>query len=88
MFPIGKTVANINLEQNSYQRNDYLDHVAGNVGAKLMWEIGNLWSGEVAYDHRRRLSGFADLSVNNVASNTKNLVDLDTISASGGYRCS
>lgn len=79
-------LADVNLEQNSYERNDNLDHIAGNAGTKWLWAIGSQWSGKLGYDHRRRLSGFADLSVNNVAFNTKNLVDQDAVSITGGYR--
>ncbi|MCC7487582.1 MAG: outer membrane beta-barrel protein [Burkholderiales bacterium] len=74
-------IAEVKLDQNSYRKNDNLDHVAGNAGARWLWQVGNPWDGEVSYERRRYLSGFADLR-----ATIRNLVDVDTFWLTGGYR--
>ncbi len=74
-------MADVAVHENRYERNDRFDHTAGKGAAQWLWEYGRAWSGELRFEHQRRLTGFADL-----AANVKNLVDLDTALLSAGYR--
>jgi exopolysaccharide biosynthesis operon protein EpsL len=79
-------VANVNVDENTFEHNTYLKHTAANANAKWLWAIGSQWDGELNYNHARRLSGFANLTLSSVPANTKNLVDLNDFSFTGGFR--
>ena len=71
----------IDVAQNTYRDNSYLDHVSGRARARWDWQVGNYWSGELGYEHNRRISNFADVRVP-----IKNIIEDDLILASAGYQ--
>lgn len=74
-------IAEIGVQQNSFQHNDEFDHTASNAAAKWLWQSGSQWDGELSYGFTRRLTSFADLRLK-----VRNMVDLQTAVATAGYK--
>jgi len=46
------------VDRAEYDTFDELDHTGGNAVADWRWELGNLWSGSLAYTYERELASF------------------------------
>jgi len=76
-----RLIADLNLSEQTYDKNTNLDFVGGNGRLAWLWQVGNYWSGEASYRKQRTLGGFADFR-----QNVQDLVDTDTSSVTGGYQ--
>lgn len=75
-----RLIADLNLSENTFDKNTNLDHVAGNGRLAWLWQAGNYWNGEASYGKSRRLSGFADFR-----RDIQDLIDTETYALTGGY---
>jgi exopolysaccharide biosynthesis operon protein EpsL len=55
-----KVHVNLLATDSRYQRNEQLDHTAGNGRAEWEWQAGNAWSGALGADFGRSLANFAN----------------------------
>ncbi len=76
-----RLVADVNLSETVYDKNDNLDFFGGDGRLAWLWQVGNYWSGEASYRKRRTLGGFSDFR-----QNVQNLIDTDTYFVSAGYQ--
>ena len=60
VFGVQRLIADINLVDNTYQKNDYLNFQALNYDAKWLWAIGQRWTGDVIFDRSEALNTFSD----------------------------
>jgi exopolysaccharide biosynthesis operon protein EpsL len=63
-----------------FQRNDQLDHTAGDARASWEWQVLSAWSGTIAAEYGRTLADFA-----NSITTEKDLVETTGYSASARY---
>lgn len=56
-----RIIAEANLNETTYDKNTNLDFFGGDGRAAWLWQVGNLWSGDLTFRKRRQLGGFADL---------------------------
>lgn len=75
-----RVIADVNLNESTYDKNTNLDFVGGNGRLAWLWQLGNYWSGEASYRTQRVLGGFADFR-----QSTQNLIDTDTLTLTAGY---
>jgi len=71
LFGVQRVIANVNLVDNNYKTNDYLNFLAFNYDAKWLWSVGVRWTGELAIDRNEALNSFADNRLSNL-SNARN----------------
>lgn len=76
-----RLIADINLNEQTYDKNTNLDSSGGDGRLAWLWQVGNYWSGEAGYRKRRQLGGFGD-----TLQRVKDLIDTDTYSLTGGYQ--
>lgn len=76
-----RLIADVNLNETVYDKNDNLDFFGGDGRAAWLWQVGNYWSGEASVRKRRTLAGFDDLQ-----RRIQDLVDTDTYTLTGGYQ--
>ncbi len=76
-----RLVADLNLSETVYDKNDNLDFFGGNGRLAWLWQIGNYWSGEASYRKQRSLGGFSDFR-----QNVQDLIDTNIYSVSAGYQ--
>lgn len=76
-----RLIADLNLSEQTYDKNTNLDFVGGDGRLAWMWQVGNYWSGEASYKKRRTLGGFSDFR-----QNLQDLIDIDTYTLTGGYQ--
>jgi len=50
----------LEIDDNRYQRNDYLNNTSGTGKAVWNWSVASLFSGTLGADYTRALAGFAD----------------------------
>ncbi|MDP3538788.1 MAG: outer membrane beta-barrel protein [Azonexus sp.] len=55
-----RVIANLTALDSRYQRNDYLNFLAINYDAKLLWTVGRRWTGELSLDQNEALNTFSD----------------------------
>lgn len=76
-----RLIADINLSEQTYDKNTNLDFFGGDGRLAWLWQVGNYWSGEASYRKRRTLGGFSDFR-----QNVQDLIDTDTYTLTGGYQ--
>lgn len=60
LFGNQRVIANLNAVDSRYQRNDYLNFLAINYDAKLLWTVGRRWTGDLSLDQSETLNTFTD----------------------------
>jgi len=55
-----RVVANVNVIDYRYRRNDYLDFTALNYDAKWLWAAGTRWTGELAFQRSQLPNDYAN----------------------------
>ncbi len=69
------------VSNNDYRRFDTLDHVAWAAGGLLEWQAGRQWYGTLGVGSQRLLNPFS-----NQNQTIRNLLELNTLSTSAGFR--
>ncbi|MEF8728850.1 MAG: XrtB/PEP-CTERM-associated polysaccharide biosynthesis outer membrane protein EpsL [Accumulibacter sp.] len=55
-----RVIANVNVIDYRYRRNDYLDFTALNYDAKWLWAAGTRWTGELAFQRSQLPNDYAN----------------------------
>jgi len=76
-----RLVLDANVERAKYDTFDELDHTAGDGKAALVWQVGNLWSGNIGYRYKRKLRSFYQTNIPEKDIRTTNAGYMD-----GGYQ--
>ena len=60
LFGVQRIIANVNMVDNRYQTNSYLNFAALNYDAKWLWAIGQRWTGDLSFSRAEALNSFTD----------------------------
>lgn len=76
-----RLIADINLSEQTYDKNTNLDFFGGDGRVAWFWQVGNYWNGEASYRRRRILGGFGDQQ-----QRIQDLIDWDLYTFTAGYQ--